>query len=49
VKVINRFKGLDLSDRMPDELWLEVHKHGTRNKDLNHPEEKEIQEGKVVV
>ena len=21
----NRFKGLDLIDRMPDELWIEVH------------------------
>ena len=25
VKVINRFKGLDLIDRVPDELWTEVH------------------------
>jgi len=25
VKVRNRFKGLDLIDRMPDELWNEVH------------------------
>ena len=25
VKVTNRFKGLDLIDRMPDELWMEVH------------------------
>ena len=24
VKVINRFKGLDLIDRVPDELWAEV-------------------------
>ena len=22
----NRFKGLDLIDRVPDELWMEVHK-----------------------
>ena len=21
----NRFKGLDLIDRVPDELWMEVH------------------------
>ena len=21
----NRFKGLDLTDRVPDELWVEVH------------------------
>ena len=24
VKVINRFKGLDLIDRVPEELWMEV-------------------------
>ena len=23
--VTNRFKGLDLVDRVPEELWLEVH------------------------
>ena len=25
MKVRNRFKGLDLIDRVPDELWMEVH------------------------
>ena len=25
MEVRNRFKGLDLIDRMPDELWTEVH------------------------
>ena len=25
VKVTNRFKGLDLIDRVPEELWMEVH------------------------
>ena len=25
VEVGNRFKGLDLIDRVPDELWMEVH------------------------
>ena len=25
VEVMNRFKGLDLIDRVPDELWTEVH------------------------
>ena len=25
VKVTNRFKGLDLIDRVPKELWMEVH------------------------
>ena len=24
-EVTNRFKGLHLIDRMPDELWMEVH------------------------
>ena len=25
MEVTNRFKGLDLVDRMPEELWMEVH------------------------
>ena len=25
VEITNRFKGLDLIDRMPEELWMEVH------------------------
>ena len=25
MEVINRFKGLDLIDRVPDELWTEAH------------------------
>ena len=25
VEVTNRFKGLDLRDRMPEELWMKVH------------------------
>ena len=25
VEVRNKFKGLDLKDRLPDELWMEVH------------------------
>ena len=35
VEVTNRFKGLDLIDRVPDELWTEVHdiyrKQGSRS------------------
>ena len=34
VEVRNRFKGLDLIDRVPDELWMEVcdivQRHGSR-------------------
>ena len=25
MEVTNRFKGLDLIDRVPEELWMEVH------------------------
>ena len=25
MEVINRFKGTDLIDKVPDELWMEVH------------------------
>ena len=25
MEVRNKFKGLDLKDRLPDELWMEVH------------------------
>ena len=25
VKVTNRFKGLDVIDRVPEELWMELH------------------------
>ena len=25
MEVINRFKGLDMIDRVPEELWTEVH------------------------
>ena len=25
MKVTNRFKGLDLIDRVPEELWMEIH------------------------
>ena len=31
VEVINRFKGLDLIDRVPDELWTEVMYHRSHN------------------
>ena len=45
VEVMNRFKGLNLVDRVPEELWMEVH----GGSDQNHPKEKEMQEGKVFV
>ena len=48
VEVTNRFKGLDLVDRVPEELWIEVH-NTAGGSDQNHPKEKEMQEGEVVV
>ena len=44
----NRFKGLDLIDRMPEELWMEV-PNTTGGNDQNQPQEKEMQKGKMVV
>ena len=40
VEMTNRFKGLDLIDRVPEELWTEV---CTRGQDQNHPQDKEMQ------
>ena len=49
VEVMNRFRELDLVDRVPEELWTEVHNIIIGGGDQNHPKEKEMQEGKVVV
>ena len=46
---MNRFQGLDLVDRVPEELWMEVHTFVVGDSDQNHPKEKEMQKGKVVV
>ena len=45
VEVRNRFKGLDLIDRVPDELWTEVHEI-VGDSEQDHPQEKEIQKSK---
>ena len=49
VEVMNRFKGLDLVDREPEELWTELGNIVEEAVTKNHPQEKEMQEGKVVV
>ena len=41
VEVRNRVKGLDLIDRVPDELWMEVHDI-VQEMDQNHTQEKEM-------
>ena len=49
VEVINRLKGLDLVNRVPEEL-SDRHAYQCRGGgDQNHPKDKEMQEGKVVV
>ena len=40
VEVTNRFKGLDLIDRVPDELWMEVHGIGQETAIKTIPKEK---------
>ena len=49
VEVRNRFKGLDLIDRMPEELQTEVHDIIQETVIKDHPQEKEMQKGKMVV
>jgi len=47
VEVKNRFKGLYLIDRGPDEQWMEVRDIGDRYQD--HPHGKVMQKSKMVV
>ena len=48
VEVRNRFKGLDMIDRVPDELWMDVHDI-VQETGINHPQEKEMQKSKMAV
>ena len=45
---MNRFKRVDLGDRVPEELWTEF-RNTTRDGDQNHLPPKGMQEGEVVV
>ena len=45
----NRFKGLDLIDRVPDELWTEVCDIVQENRDQDHPHGKSMQKSKMAV
>ena len=49
VEETNRFKGLDLVDRMPEELWMEVCNVVQEVVAKTILKKKEIQEGKMVV
>ena len=48
VEVRNRFKGLDLIDRVSDELWTEVCDI-VRDRDQDHAHGKEMQKSKMAV
>ena len=43
MEVRNRFKELDLIDRLTNELWMEVCDTVQEDRDQDHPQEKEMQ------
>ena len=51
MKVRNRFKGLDLTDSMPEELWMEVPDivQEAVIKTMLKKKKKKMQKGKMVV
>ena len=49
VKVTNRLKGLDLIERVPEELWMEVCDTVQEVGIKTIPKEKKMQIGKMVV
>ena len=48
VEVRNRFKGFDLIDRMPEELWTEICDIVQGGSDKDYPQGKEMQKCKMV-
>ena len=46
LEVRNRFKGLDLIDRVPDELWMEVHDIVQQTGIKTIPKKKKCKKGK---
>ena len=49
VEVRNRFKGLDLTDRVPEELWMEVYDIVQEAVIKTIPKKKKCKKGKMVV
>ena len=49
MEVTNRFKGLDLIDRVPEKLWMEVHDTVQETGIKTISKKKEMQKGKMVV
>ena len=48
VEVTSRFKGLDLIDRMPEELWMEVRDMVQEAVIKTIPKGKKMQKGKMI-
>ena len=49
MEVRNRFKGLDLIDRVPDELWTEVHDSVQEGAIKTIPKKKSCKKSKMAV
>ena len=49
MELINRFKGLDLIDRVPDELWNGVHDIVKETRIKTIPMEKKCKKSKMAV
>ena len=49
VEVRNRFKELDMIDRVPDELRTKVHDIVQETRDQDYPHGKQMQESKMAV
>ena len=48
MEVRNKFKGLDLIDRVPEELWMEVHDIVQETRIKTIPKKKKCKKGKMV-
>ena len=49
MEVTNKFKGLDLIDRVPEELWTEAHDTVQEAGIKTIPKKKEMHKGKMIV
>ena len=49
MEVTKRFKGIDLIDRVPEELWMEVHDIVVEAVIKTSPKGKKMHKGKTVV
>ena len=45
----NRLKELDMIERVPEELCMEIQDNCIGGRDQDHPQEKEMLKGKMIV